>query len=103
MREKDIEKYLCQTVERIGGQAFKFTSPMNRGVADRVVCLPNGTVWFIEVKAPDGRLTELQKRFGQRMTNLRQNYAVLYTKEEVDEWFRTITRLTHTPPSGCAI
>ena len=89
MREKDIETYLCKTVERIGGQAFKFTSPMNRGVADRVVCLPDGTVWFIEVKAPDGRLTELQKRFGRRMTDLKQNYAVLYTKEEVDEWFRT--------------
>ena len=52
MREKEIETYLCKTVERIGGQAFKFTSPMNRGVADRVVCLPDGTAWFIEVKAP---------------------------------------------------
>ena len=92
MREKEIETYLCKTVERIGGQAFKFTSPMNRGVADRVVCLPNGAVWFIEVKAPDGKLTALQERFGRRMTELKQNYAVLYTKEEVDEWFRTITR-----------
>ena len=97
MREKQIEQYLCKTVERIGGQAFKFTSPMNRGVADRVVCLPNGTVWFIEVKAPDGRLTELQKRFGQRMTQLKQNYAVLYTKEEVDEWFYSLDR-TRTRP-----
>lgn len=87
MREKDIEKYLCKTVERIGGQAFKFTSPMNRGVADRVVCLPGGAVWFVEVKAPDGRLTELQKRFGQRMIDLKQNYAVVYSKDDVDAWF----------------
>ena len=86
MREKEIEKHLCKAVERIGGAAYKFTSPMNRGVADRVVCLPNGTVWFIELKAPDGRLTELQKRFGQRMADLKQNYTVLYTKEDVDEW-----------------
>ena len=91
MREKEVEKYLCETVGRIGGTAFKFTSPMNRGVADRVVCLPGGTVWFIEVKAPDGRLTALQERFGQRMKELGQNYAVLYTKEEVDAWFTGLT------------
>ena len=93
MREKEIEKYLCKTVERIGGQAFKFTSPMNRGVADRIVCLPDGTVWFIEVKAPDGKLTPLQKRFGRRMQALKQNYAVVYTKEDVEQW---LSALDHT-------
>lgn len=87
MREKEIEQHLCRQVERLGGTAYKFTSPMNRGVADRVVCLPDGTVWFIEVKAPDGTLSPLQKRFGHRMQTLKQKYAVLYTKEEVDEWF----------------
>lgn len=92
MREKEIETYLCETVRRLGGQAFKFTSPMNRGVADRVVCLPDGTVWFIEVKAPDGKLTALQKRFGEQMAALKQRYAVIYTKEEVDEWLHTITK-----------
>ena len=60
--------------------------------ATAVTCCPhlnrwNGTVWFIEVKAPDGKLTALQERFGRRMKELKQNYAVLYTKEEVDAWF----------------
>ena len=87
MRERDIEQHLCRTVERIGGQAFKFTSPMNRGVADRVVCLPDGTTWFIELKAPNGKLSPLQKRFGHRMAVLKQNYAVLYSMEDVDAWF----------------
>lgn len=90
MLEKDIERYFCKTVERIGGQAFKFTSPMNRGVADRVACMPDGTTWFIELKRPSGQLTELQKRFGQRMALLKQNYAVLYSKEDVDAWFASL-------------
>ena len=97
MREKEIELYLCETVRRLGGQAFKFTSPMNRGVTDRVVCLPDGTVWFIEVKAPDGKLTALQERFGRRMKELKQNYAVLYTKEEVDTWSSSLDH-TRTRP-----
>ena len=87
MKESTIEKYFVAQVKAIGGMAYKFTSPAHRGVADRVVCLPDGTVWFIEVKAPDGKLTALQERFGRRMKELRQNYAVLYTKEEVDAWF----------------
>ena len=92
MREKEIEQHLCRQVERLGGVAYKFTSPMNRGVTDRVVCLPDGTVWFIEVKAPDGKLTPLQKRFGRRMQALKQNYAVVYTKEDVEQWLHTITK-----------
>jgi len=63
MKEKIIEKYLVQRVKDLGGRAYKFTSPAHRGVADRVVCLPNGQTWFIELKAPDGRLSELQKIF----------------------------------------
>lgn len=65
MKEKIIEKYLVQRVKDLGGRAYKFTSPAHRGVADRVVCLPNGQTWFIELKAPDGRLSELQKYLRQ--------------------------------------
>ena len=97
MREKEIEQHLCRQVERLGGVAYKFMSPMNRGVADRVVCLPDGTVWFIEVKAPDGKLTPLQKRFGHRMQALKQNYAVVYTKEDVEQWLSALD-LTKSRP-----
>ena len=86
MREKEIETYLCKTVERIGGQAFKFTSPMNRGVADRVVCLPDGQTWFVELKAPGGRLSELQKIFAEDMARMNQRYVCLWNKEQVEEW-----------------
>ena len=97
MREKEIEQHLCRQVERLGGVAYKFTSPMNRGVADRVVCLPDGTVWFIEVKAPDGKLTPLQKRFGHRMQALKQNYAVVYTKEDVEQWLSALDHIRNRP------
>ena len=37
-------------VKDIGGIAYKFVSPAHRGVADRLVVLPGGVVWFVEVK-----------------------------------------------------
>jgi hypothetical protein len=86
MKEKIIEKYLVQRVKDLGGRAYKFTSPAHRGVADRVVCFPNGQTWFIELKAPDGRLSELQKIFASDMALMNQKYACLWSKEQIDGW-----------------
>jgi len=86
MLEKNIEAYLVKSVRRIGGVAYKFTSPAHRGVADRVVCLPNGQTWFVEVKTEGGRLSPLQKVFGDEMARLKQNYCVLWNKEQIDEF-----------------
>lgn len=86
MKESTIEKYFVAQVKAIGGMAYKFTSPAHRGVADRVVCLPDGSTWFVELKAPGGRLSELQKIFAKDMERLIQRYACLWSKEQVDEW-----------------
>lgn len=32
MREKEIEKYLREEIKKLGGIAYKFTSPGNSGV-----------------------------------------------------------------------
>lgn len=88
MLEKNIEKYLVAQVKAMGGVAYKFTSPAHRGVADRVVCLPDGSTWFVELKAPGGRLSELQKIFQSDMARMKQKYVCLWSKEHVDEWLK---------------
>lgn len=88
MKESTIEKYFVAQVKAIGGMAYKFTSPAHRGVADRVVCLPDGRTWFVELKAPGGRLSPLQKHFQSEMARMSQNYACLWSKEHVDEWIK---------------
>ena len=86
MRESEIEQYFVWTVQRMGGTAYKFKSPNHRGVADRIACLPDGSTWFVELKAPGGRPSPLQKLFAARMKELRQNYTILWSKTEIDEW-----------------
>jgi hypothetical protein len=90
MLEKNIEAHLVKRVKEIGGIAYKFVSPAHRGVADRVVCLPNGVVWFVELKAPGGRLSPLQKVFEDDMARLRQRYVCLWSKEQVDAWVKEL-------------
>ena len=90
MLEKNIEAHLVKSVRRIGGVAYKFVSPAQRGVADRVVCLPDGSTWFIELKTEGGRLSPLQKVFQSEMARLGQNYVCLWSKEEIDQWISTL-------------
>ena len=86
MRESEIERHLVWHVNRLGGVAYKFKSVNHRGVADRVVCLPSGQTWFVELKTKGGRLSPLQRLFAQDMERLGQRYACLWTKDAVDQW-----------------
>ena len=90
MLEKDIEAHLVRRVRDAGGKAYKFTSPANRGVADRVVVMPGGRVWFVEVKAMGGRLSPLQRVFLDEVKGLGCNYKIVWSKEDVDEWLRSL-------------
>jgi len=86
MRESTIEAYLIYTVAKLNGKTYKFQSPSHRGVADRIVCLPNGETWFVELKTEKGRLSELQKVFARDVQNLNQKYACLYSIEQINNW-----------------
>ena len=88
MLEKEIEKYFLWAVASLGGKTYKFRSIHQSGVADRIVCLPNGDTWFVELKAPKGKLSELQKFFEKEITGLSQKYACLWEKEQIDEWLK---------------
>jgi hypothetical protein len=91
MKEKIVENHFVWAVERAGGKTWKFTSPGRKGVADRIACLPDGSTWFVELKTKGGRLSALQKMFMSDMALLNQNYACLWTIEQVDEWLKRTT------------
>ena len=59
-REKDIETRVKKGIEDAGGLFFKFTSPGNDGVPDRIAVLPGRTV-YVELKTKTGRLSKLQR------------------------------------------
>ena len=79
--EKDLETKCRELVERRGGKLFKWKSPGNKGIHDRLVVLPGGYVAFCEFKKPGGRFQPLQqywqKWFRERghRTYVIDNYA----------------------------
>jgi hypothetical protein len=50
MNEKLIERKLRKGIQKQGGLALKFTSPSFSGVPDRIVLMPDGRLWFVELK-----------------------------------------------------
>ena len=90
MREKDIEKILVSEVKKLGGRAYKWTSPGNDGVPDRIVIFPGRPPVFVELKADNGKLTALQKIQIGRLKDLGQEVRVLYGIDGVSQFFQDL-------------
>ena len=61
MRESEIERALGVYARKLGCLYYKFTSPANRGVPDRIIISPDGKTLYLEIKAKDQRPTKLQE------------------------------------------
>ena len=84
MLERDIEKYLVRRVAWLNGKAYKFASPSNRSVPDRLCCLPNGRIKFVECKATGKKPTPLQAKVINYLRSLGNEVFVVDSKEKVN-------------------
>lgn len=84
MRESVIEAYLRDRVKELGGKAYKFVSPGNTGVPDRLVCLPGGRVIFVELKAPGKKPTAMQLAQQRKLAELGFLTLNLDSKQKID-------------------
>lgn len=90
MRERDIERKLVSEIRKMGGEAFKWTSPGNDGVPDRIVMLPGGRLIFVELKADKGRLGPIQKVQIRRIQRLGQEVRVVRGMDGLEEFLNEL-------------
>ncbi|MDR3565554.1 MAG: VRR-NUC domain-containing protein [Negativicutes bacterium] len=83
MLESTIEKYLRRYVEKLGGCCWKFVSPGNDGVPDRIVLLC-GRVIFVELKRPGEKPRPLQLKRHAQLRELGFEVTVLDSIIAVD-------------------
>lgn len=83
-KEKDIEAKICALIKRHGGIAYKFTSPARRSVPDRLVLMPSGVIFFLEVKRPGAKATVKQEREHERMRALGATVFVVDNVADVE-------------------
>lgn len=98
MIERDIEQYLVKQAKAAGGKAYKFESPGNNGVPDRIVILPGGRIAFAELKAPGKKPTPLQINQQRFIRNQGMTVVVIDSKEGADELIQHMQSQGGIPP-----
>lgn len=88
MKESEIEKILVREVKNLGGIAYKWVSPGNDGVPDRIVIFPEISPVFVELKTDKGRLTALQEVQIRRLEKLGQDVTVIYGLDGLSQFFQ---------------
>lgn len=89
MRESEIERYLKKKVEENGGKCWKWVSPGRIGVPDRIVIMPGGVIYFVELKAPGKKERESQVRVQQILRKLGCIvFSSVDSREKVDSILR---------------
>lgn len=86
MKESQLEGRLVRGIRAMGGKAYKFVSPGNVGVPDRLVVLPGGQVLFAELKAEGGRLSAGQLMQIKELRRLGTDVYEVWGKNGVDSF-----------------
>jgi len=81
-REQSVRRW-CK---KVGIDCVKFGSSVDRGWPDRIYLFPDGTVAFIEWKAPGKKPTQQQLRKIGRLAIRRFRVAVFDNVKEAKEW-----------------
>ena len=68
--EKLIEKTLVAEVHKLGGWALKLLCTYVTGLPDRMVLLPGGLIFFVEVKSTGKKPKAVQKLVHEKLRRL---------------------------------
>jgi hypothetical protein len=84
--ESAIERELCERVAELGGLCIKMQAVGRRGFFDRVVILPRGRIWFVELKRPKGgRLSSHQIWYMSKFSEMDAPIAVVKSSKDIDQ------------------
>lgn len=85
MKESPIEDLFFRLWTDAGGRVYKWVSPGNNGVPDRIAFL-HGMVFLVELKATKGRLRTTQKIQHRELRMHGFDVVVLSSIDQVREW-----------------
>ena len=90
--EADAESFLLQSVKALKGLCFKLKFIGIMGAPDRLVLMPGGRLFFVELKQSTGKLEPSQAVLFPRLEKLGFKVHVLYGVEQVQEFIHSLTK-----------
>lgn len=88
--EADAEKLLVKSILRLKGMCVKLKFIGLLGAPDRLVLLPGGRFYFVELKKTDGELEHSQAALFPRLERLGFTVKVLRGTGEVTDFVATL-------------
>ena len=88
--EKYLEKKLREEIRKAGGLAIKFTSPYFTGMPDRLVLMPKGKIWFVEVKSTGKKLKDIQEAQAKKLQELGFYARLVDSKAALDSFIEEV-------------
>ena len=89
-RESSVEKKLSGMLRKRGALCLKFTSPGHPGVPDRIVVLPDGRIFFVELKASGGVLSPLQRWQIEQLRSMGADVRILRGEDQVQAFVEEV-------------
>lgn len=89
--ESAVEGHLTKQMKRIGGRAFKFM-PSVKGNPDRIVVMPFGRIYFVELKRPKGGPSPAQRLWHARLFDMGHVVHIIDTRDMVDAFIAWAVR-----------
>jgi len=83
--EKAIEKYLVESVKRVGGICLKYSNANMVGYPDRVICLHGGKTVWVELKSRGKKPTKIQTIRQNELVSLGHEVHTIDNKQSIDE------------------
>lgn len=90
MREAGLEQRLRREIEKRGGLARKLVTPGAAGAQDRLILMPGGRVWFVELKAPGRCPRPLQLHRAEELRRLGFEVRVISSFAELERFLAEV-------------
>jgi len=91
MTEKTLERNLRDRVKQLGGLAIKVWPVSVTGLPDRLVLMPGGRVYFVELKTPGEKPKPHQLAAHRLLKNLGFTVAVIDSAETLKKFLEDIS------------
>lgn len=96
-RESALEKTLRQAVRTAGGLCIKLPAMWYRGIPDRMVLLPGGRLYFIELKTSKGKPSVHQLRYQIFLRKLGFYSGIIQGETQLKEFIKDHVETNHKP------
>lgn len=91
LNEAVLESYLDKKVRTLGGQVIKILPGIVKGIPDRLVVMPFGRMYFVEMKTHVGEPSAAQKVWHEKSRKRGHVVHVINTKAKIDGFVRWAT------------